>query len=245
MKKLLTLSLSAALLCGALTACGGNTATQNENTQSAEATTEAVSEAASEEASKAEATDGEITFETLQENYAAMKEAYDTVEAAYMDDSVQQDPAVEETLTEAKSLIDEIGELKEEDFKDASEMSEMNDNFVKILEVLSATVDSLQPAEADAATDTADASTEELDITEVSENFNTLVDSYNTIKDAVEAGQVTLDADQQAAMDTAADLINQLGEITTDSFKTQKDLDDTNSAISSVMDVLVAVAESL
>lgn len=257
MKRFLALSLSALMICGALTACGGsNSETPAPAETTAPAKTEATTEAAkSDSAEKTENTEKPekpskreakpstqgFTFADLQDNYAILSELYDTVEAAYNDDSIAQSDEVEANLTEAKDLIDQMGELTEADFADEKDLLEMNDAIYDMCEALGAIVDQMEEAPAD--TETSDAS-EEITFEDLQEAYAELVDDYNTVKDAVEGGVITLTDEQTEVVNEAADLINDLGEISEDDFESQDDINTIGATIVNIDAGLAAIVEA-
>lgn len=260
MKRFLALSLSALMICGALTACGGSsetTAPAPAETSAPDKTEKPAEEKPAEEAKtektekkEAKASTEGFTFADLQDNYAILTDLYNTVEAAYMDESIAQSDEVEANLTEAKDLIDQMGELTEADFADEKDLLEMNDAIYNMCEALGAIVDQMEEAPAEAeepAAEAAEATEESDDITfeDLSAAYAELVEDYNTIKDAAESGAVTLNDEQHAAMDEAADLINELGEISESDFASQDDLNTVGASIVSIDAGLAAIASSL
>ncbi|MBR6400526.1 MAG: hypothetical protein IKS17_04810 [Firmicutes bacterium] len=253
MKRFLALSLSALMICGALTACGGGsseaeapapaeTSAPAETEKPAEA--EKPAETAKTEKKEAKPSTSGFTFADLQDNYAILSDLYNTVEAAYMDDSIAQSDEVEANLTEAKDLIDQMGELTEADFADEKDLLEMNDAIYNMCEALGAIVDQMEEAPAEVE-ETAAAESDDITFDDLSAAYAELVDDYNTIKDAAEAGTVTLNDDQLAAMNEAADLINELGEISESDFASQDDLNSVGASIVSIDAGLAAIASSL
>lgn len=247
MKRFLALSLSALMLCGALTACGGSTETEApapaetsapaDNTTAAD-TTAPAADTASTDGPKAS---GEgFTFADLQDNYALLSDLYDQVEAAYMDNSIAQSDEVEANLTEAKELIDQMGELTEADFADEKDLLEMNDAIYNMCDALGAIVDQMEAAPAEEAP-----AEESITFEDLQDAYVELVDDYNTIKDAAESGAVTLNDEQTAAMNEAADLINELGELNEADFTSQEDIDTIGASIVSIDEGLSAISASL
>ena len=161
-----------------------------------------------------------------------------------MDDSIAQSDEVEANLTEAKDLIDQMGELTEADFADEKDLLEMNDAIYNMCEALGAIVDQMEEAPAEVE-ETAAAESDDITFDDLSAAYAELVDDYNTIKDAAEAGTVTLNDDQLAAMNEAADLINELGEISESDFASQDDLNSVGASIVSIDAGLAAIASSL
>ena len=255
MKRFLALSLSALMLCGALTACGGSTETEApapaETSAPAADTTAPAADTAAPAADTAASTDGPkasgegFTFADLQDNYALLSDLYDKVEAAYMDNSIAQSDEVEANLTEAKDLIDQMGELTEADFADEKDLLEMNDAIYNMCDALGAIVDKMEAAPAEEAPAEAAPAEESITFEDLQDAYVELVDDYNTIKDAAESGAVTLNDEQTAAMDEAADLINELGELNEADFTSQEDIDTIGASIVSIDEGLSAIAASL
>ncbi|MBO5561014.1 MAG: hypothetical protein J6A07_05135 [Firmicutes bacterium] len=254
MKRFLALSLSALMLCGALTACGGSTETEAPapaETSAPAADTAAPAADAAAPAADTASTDGPkasgegFTFSDLQDNYALLSDLYDKVEAAYMDNSIAQSDEVEANLTEAKDLIDQMGELTEADFADEKDLLEMNDAIYNMCEALGAIVDKMEAAPAEEAPAEEAPAAGSITFEDLQNAYVELVDDYNTIKDAAESGAVTLDDDQTAAMNEAADLINELGELNEADFTSQEDIDSVGASIVSIDEVLSAIAASL
>lgn len=250
MKRFLALSLSALMLCGALTACGGSTETEAPapaQTEAPAADTAAPAAPAADTAStEGPKASGEgFTFADLQDNYALLSDLYDQVEAAYMDNSIAQSDEVESNLTEAKDLIDQMGELTEADFADEKDLLEMNDAIYNMCEALGAIVDKMEAAPAEEAPAEAAPAEGSLTFEDLQDAYVELVDDYNTIKDAAESGAVTLDDEQTAAMNEAADLINELGDLNEADFTSQEDIDTIGASIVSIDEGLSAIAASL
>ena len=251
MKRFLALSLSALMLCGALTACGGSTETEApapaETSAPAPAdTADTAAPAADTASTEGPKASGEgFTFADLQDNYALLSDLYDKVEAAYMDNSIAQSDEVEANLTEAKDLIDQMGELTEADFADEKDLLEMNDAIYDMCEALGAIVDKMEAAPAEEAPAEAAPAAESITFEDLQDAYVELVDDYNTIKDAAESGAVTLNDDQTAAMNEAADLINELGDLNEADFTSQEDIDTIGASIVSIDDSLATIAASL
>ena len=250
MKRFLALSLSALMLCGALTACGGSTETEApapaETSAPAADTADTAAPAADTASTEGPKASGEgFTFADLQDNYALLSDLYDKVEAAYMDNSIAQSDEVEANLTEAKDLIDQMGELTEADFADEKDLLEMNDAIYNMCEALGAIVDKMEAAPAEEAPAEEAPAEGSITFEDLQDAYVELVDDYNTIKDAAESGAVTLNDDQTAAMNEAADLINELGDLNEADFTSQEDIDTIGASIVSIDDSLATIAASL
>lgn len=142
--KILAVSaLSAALMAG----CGEAEAEATK----ADDTDVVVEEKEAADAEAEETKSGELTFSDLQDNFVILNDCYNKVEELYKDDAVAQDDNVESLLTEAKGIIDEMGELTEDQFDGSDDMVKLNDSMATMIDALSAIVDKMQPAEAEEA----------------------------------------------------------------------------------------------
>ncbi len=146
-KKLLTLLLSMTMAGVMFAGCG-------KDKEEAPAEAAAPAAAVEEESSAVEQTATQdveqstgFTFADLQDNYAAMVEAYNAVEAAYMDDSIAQDDTVESLLQQTKDVMDQMGELTENDFSSEQELLDMNQSILDLLDALNGTLDLMKPAD--------------------------------------------------------------------------------------------------
>ncbi len=160
-KRVLALILSLSMTCGfMLTACGGSDAAPAaENTEVAEEAPADTAEdaaatedtAAADTAAEAAADDASATsgndFAQIQENYASLSEAYDAVVDAYNDNSIKQSDEVESDLAQAKELMDELGNLSEDDFKTPEDYTTMNQAILDMCTVLNGILDKMEAAE--------------------------------------------------------------------------------------------------
>ena len=70
-----------------------------------------------------------MDIETLQDNFAALTDVYNEVVDLYNNDGIEPDGEIEDLLNQAKDVIEEMGELDENDFNDESEMEQLNDSM--------------------------------------------------------------------------------------------------------------------
>ena len=84
----------------------------------------------------------DATFATLQENYKVLTETYNVVVDAYNGDSVKQNDEIEAYLNDAKSLIEQLGEVKQDEIAE-KDANEVNDAILAILDYLGAIVDQM------------------------------------------------------------------------------------------------------
>ena len=83
-----------------------------------------------------------MDMETLQQNFATLSDLYQTVEDLYMhNDGIAQDDDVEDLLESTKEVIDEMGDLDENDFDGEDDMIQLNDSMVTLIEALGGIVD--------------------------------------------------------------------------------------------------------
>lgn len=96
---------------------------------------------------EADAADDEMcsdeTFADLQDLYGKLVEAYDATVEAYNDDSVAADPEIEDALEEAKALIEELGEVKQEDIAE-DEALDYVDAMLAINDIFAASLDQME-----------------------------------------------------------------------------------------------------
>ena len=150
MKKNLVVLLTAMAVAASMFAgCGSSEApaadVAEEAVETEEAETEEV-ETEEVEAEDTEAVEGEMIsdedFATLQENYSAMCDAYNAVSEYYMSDDVEADEDVEAVLNEAADIINEMGEISQEELTEEDGMA-LNDSMLDILDVLDTVVDAM------------------------------------------------------------------------------------------------------
>ena len=92
-----------------------------------DASTDAASEGCSDE-----------SFATLQDNFAALSEAYD----AYMSDEVEQNDDIEAALNETQDIMTQMGEISQDTITE-EDAEVLNDSILALLEVLDAVVDAM------------------------------------------------------------------------------------------------------
>lgn len=88
-----------------------------------------------------------MDMETLQDNFAALTDVYNTVVDLYNNEGIEPDGDIEDLLNQTKEVIEEVGELDENDFDDEADMKKINDTMVTLLEALGGIVDSMSYAD--------------------------------------------------------------------------------------------------
>ena len=148
-KVLAATALSVALMAG----CGNNGAATTTETKE---TTEVTEKPAEKEEADTQETGTEFTFSDLQDSYKMLVECYDEVEGLYANENIAQDSEVESLLTEAKGIIDEMGELKEDDFASTDDMIAFNDTIATMVEALGGVVDKMEVSDNSEGVETED-----------------------------------------------------------------------------------------
>lgn len=76
------------------------------------------------------------------------------------------------------------------------------------------------------------------------DNYASMVEAYNAVKDLYESDEIEGDAAIEDVMNEAADVINQMGEITQDTI-TEEDADTLNSAMLDILDALSNLVDGM
>lgn len=82
------------------------------------------------------------TFATLQDNYAALTEVYNTVSEAYLSDEVEQNDDIETALNETQDVMTQMGEITQDTITE-EDAEVLNDAMLSLLDVLDAVVDAM------------------------------------------------------------------------------------------------------
>lgn len=223
-KKFLALLMTGVMAAFALTACGDDAAAEVTDVE--------------ETADDSAAAEGDLTFADLQDEYATLTDLYNQVEELYMNDQIEQDDDIESLLTDAKALIDEMGELTEDDFTSQQDYKDMEDSMVTMAEALGNIVDGMT------VTDDSAAAEGELTFADLQDAYADLTDIYNTVEDYYMSDDVEQDDDVEALLTEAQDLIAQMGEVSEDELD-QDGINDMYSAMVSVAESLSAIAQAM
>lgn len=76
------------------------------------------------------------------------------------------------------------------------------------------------------------------------DNYASMVEAYNAVKDLYESDEIEADASIEDVMNQAADVINEMGEISQDSI-TEEDADTLNSAMLDILDALSLTVDGM
>lgn len=99
-------------------------------------------EATGDEESTADEACSDETFATLQDNYAALTDVYNTVYDAYMSDEIEQNDEIESALSQTADVINEMGEISQDTITEL-DAETLNDTMLTLLDVLDAVVDAM------------------------------------------------------------------------------------------------------
>lgn len=251
MKNKILASVLAVLTAGALlTACGSKTETQDavstENVQEeAPAAEEAVEARETEEAVDTASSDGEEMvsdeiFEILQNSYSLLVEYHDAVAELYNSDEVAANPEIEELMSQAYDIIEEMGNITQEEVspEDAETLIDAMDQIVDGLSVI---VDGMEVAGDSDAADGEVVSDETF--AAVQQNYEDLTTVYNIVAEAYNNGDVA-DQDIEDTMNQARELIEKMGTISQDNL-TEADAEELVDLMVSIVEVLGVVADSI
>lgn len=152
-RKLLVMLLVGVMALSALTACGGKKGEEAPAEPNVDVEEDIEAEAATDEAAEEAATDemmSDETFAGLQESYAAMEEAYNAVLELYSAEEIAANADIETALTEVKAVMDEMGELSQEEMTEA-DAGVLAQSMLDLLETMDALIEGMEVVEEDAA----------------------------------------------------------------------------------------------
>ena len=219
--------------------CGDN---KKSNTPQTDANVSAPSETKDSEPKADTQTDGETvsdeTFETLQNNYAVMVECHDAVAELYNSEEIAANPDIEDAMSQAYEIIEQMGEITQDTLSE-NDAIELNDAMGKIIEVLSAIVDEMEPAE---GADNEMVSDETFAL--LQENYELLSGLYNTVAEAYNSNEGAADPEIEDTMNQAYDLIEQMGNITNENI-TEEDAAALAELMAGIAVVLQEVADAM
>ncbi|SKB71167.1 hypothetical protein SAMN06296386_104115 [Lachnospiraceae bacterium] len=241
--KFLSLLIAGVLCASLLMGCGGGDTndkapaeapaqeeTQAEEAEEAEAPAKAVGEKADlkEESS-------ELTFEDLQDNYKTLTEIYDTVNDLYMNDKIAQSDSVEKNMSDAKDLIEEMGELSEDDFNGQEDYKTLNDAMITTAEALQMIIDQME---------TVDDAEPAVSNTDVRNMYQKLVNTYNELIDTYADDAVAQNDDLEELLQSSRQAIDIYGDIDLSDLSAEKKLETYNN-LSQLVDALEEVIRVL
>ena len=229
-KKLLAVLLTGVMAMSMLTACGSDA----EETAVAEEAEEEVTEAADGACS-------DETFAILQDNFVSLTDAYNAVKELYEMNEIAADADIEDAINSSADIINEMGEITQDSITE-EDAATLNDTMITLLEVLDATVDGMEVA--DDSAEAADESCSDETFVILQDNFASLTDAYNAVVEAYNSDEVEADADIEATLTAAEEVISQMGEITQDSI-TEEDAASLNDSMLTILEVLQSVVDAM
>lgn len=255
-KKVLSTMLAVVMTASLLTACGGGKSSETAAPAKETAATEAASptetkapeaeEPAKEEAPAEETeTEGEMvsdeTFAQLQENFQIMSDCYDAVLEAYSSDEIAADADIEEAMTLAAEIIDEMGEITQDSITE-EDAEVLNESMYQILTGLSDLVDGMEVVD-NSAGDTGDTVSDET-FAILQDNYKLLTETYNAVAEAYNSDEIAANAEIESTMTEAADIIEEMGNIDKAEL-TESDAEDLNEAMRLILEGLAQIANSM
>jgi len=235
-KKILALLMCSVLSFAMITGCGSSDDTET----ATETATEVVEEVA------AEVTDGacsDETFADLQDAFAILTEAYNNVNNYYLEnDDIPQDDDVEAALASAKEYLDEVGEVNQTDISEA-DAETIGQSMVDVANGLSQMAEALGiMAEAGAATGDA---VSDATFADLQDAFAYLTEEYNAVADYyLNNDAIAQDDDVEAALNSAKEYLDAMGEVTSDSI-TEADAETLGNSMVEVADALAQLAQAM
>lgn len=232
-KKIVAMMMVLALGASTLVACGGSDDTATETKTEAEAP-------AADEAADDAAADGMVsdeTFANLQDTFAILVDEYNQVKEMYEADEVAADANIEDVLNDCADLINEMGEITQEELTEA-DADVLIDSMVKIEDTLNLVINGMTVVESDGlATDA--------EIAELQDNFAALKESYDIVSNLYyETEEIPADAEIEAHLENASELIAEIGDIETANL-TSQDCSDINDAMVSILEYLEAIVDAM
>jgi len=227
-KKLLAILMVTVLSVSMLTACGSKDDSSSESSKSAasEESTDESSDAVSDE-----------YFAKLQEAYAALTDEYNQVVDIYNSDEIAANADIEDTLAQAKDVMEQMGEIDQSNLSQADAETLM-DVMVDLEEALNLLIQGMEVAEDPNAT----ASAEEIQT--LQDNYALLVQAYDLVVDAYNDDSVAQSDDIEAALAEVMSVTEQMGELETDSL-TSQDCSDLNGAIVDLANTLQIILDNM
>lgn len=247
-QKFLSVILTALMATTLLTACGGSkdaetSAPATEAASTSEAVpAETTDSAPAEETATEEAVNEDMvsdeTFAALQDTYSALVDYHNAVVDLYSSDEIAADAEIEEVINEAADLINQMGEISQEELTEEDAMT-LNDAMGDLVDALTYLVDGMEVA------DTADVEMVSNEtFATLQENYSILTETYNAVADAYNSDSVEANADIEDTLNEAAGLIEQMGEIEQESI-TEEDAVELNNAMIAILEVLDTVVDAM
>lgn len=237
-KKIVSVMMAAVMTAAVLTGCGSDKSSgaaepviQTATTEEAPTEEEAPAEEAPAEETAADMVSDE-TFAKLQENFELMSDCYDQVLELYSSDEIQADADIEDAMTQAAEVIDQMGEITQDSITE-EDAETLNQAMVDILEGLADLVDGMSIEVVSDET-----------FAQLQENYAAMLEAYNAVAEAYNNGDIPADADVEAAMNEAADIIEEMGEMEQETL-TESDAENLNEAMMSILEALELIVGTI
>lgn len=150
-----------------------------------------------------------VDFSDFEKNRIELKNIYEAVKTAYESESAEADADIEAKMSAAADVLNKFGNIKQEEFDSPEALNSANKDVLDSIAVL------------DKAAEKLNAPKSVISYEQVSENYNTMKELYGKLSAEDPASQ---SSETKDALEEAKALISQTGELTDESFKTQKEL---------------------
>lgn len=246
-RKLVAVMLAAVMTASLMTACGGESETQEAVSAPVEDAAD-VEEAPKEEETEAEA-DGDETadmvsdenFAILQENFELITNYASQVRELYTSDEIAANPDIEEVILQTEDLIAEIGDIEQTDLTEEDAQT-LNDAMALIIETYDNLLEGMEVVDDGSGSEGGEMVSDET-FAYLSEAYDSLTELYNLVATAYNDSDLDV-PEVKTTMDEAYDLLEQMGEITQENI-TEEDAAVLAQAMIDMAEGLEMMAEGL
>lgn len=246
-RRIVAVMLAAVMTASLMTACGGESETQEAVSAPVEDAAD-VEEAPKEEETEAEA-DGDETadmvsdenFAILQENFELITDYASQVREIYTSDEIAANPDIEDVILQSEDLIAEIGEIEQTELTEEDAQT-LNDAMALLIETYDSLLEGMELVDDGSGTEGGEMVSDET-FAELGEAYDALTELYNTVATTYNESELEV-PEVKEAMDEAYDLLEQMGSITQDTI-TEEDAEALAQAMVDVADGLGMIAEGL
>lgn len=217
-KKFVAMIMAAFMAVTMLAGCGDNTEVVDPAPSSETPAQNDVQPAAADPAESNMVSDE--TFAIIQENYAVMVQYHDIVAATYNSDEIAANSEIETVMAKAADLIVKMGEIKQDMLTEEDAVT-LNDLIIGIVDSLTVIVQNMEVTGGDASGAEGTPVTDET-FAILQQNWTTLTEFYNQVATAYNNGEIEKSEDFEAMMNQAADILEQIQNISRDDLTEEK-----------------------
>lgn len=247
-RKLVAVMLAAVMTASLMTACGGESETQEAVSAPVEDAADVEEEAPEEEEVETEADEDETADMVSDENFAILQENFELitnyasqVREIYTSDEIAANPDIEDVILQSEDLIAEIGEIEQTELTEEDAQT-LNDAMALLIETYDSLLEGMELVDDGSGTEGGEMVSDET-FAELGEAYDALTELYNTVATTYNESELEV-PEVKEAMDEAYDLLEQMGSITQDTI-TEEDAEALAQAMVDVADGLGMIAEGL